>query len=75
MLYNKTLGEIVQKKNASMIVELVKYLADKFNSTFYDYMNKRLSSEYSTSAINDDSSYVFKPQNKYLAIHCRGYAF
>jgi hypothetical protein len=45
-------------KNASIIVELVKYLADKFNSIFYDYMNRRRSSEYSTSAINDDSSYV-----------------
>jgi len=63
MLCNKKSKDRLCTKNASIIVELVKYLADKFNSTFYDYRNKRRSSEYSTSAINDDSSYAFKQQN------------
>jgi hypothetical protein len=49
-----------------VIVELVKSLTDKYNNTFYDYTNKRLSSEYFTSAINDDNSYMFKTQNKLL---------
>jgi len=53
-------------KYASVIVEFVKSLTDKFNNIFYDYINKSLSSEYSTLAIKNDSLYRVKTQNKLL---------
>jgi hypothetical protein len=74
LLYNKKDRTDCAKKNDSVILELLKSLADKFNNTFYDYTNKRLSSEYSTSAIMIAHVCLSSKIND-LAIHWLGYVF